>query len=387
MNSFIIGKHTLESLTTGMYVDAKIVYREYVQNSVDAIDEAIKMGIIKKKNAKIFIEINEKNKKIMIEDNGAGISVKDASKKLLDIGNSKKDHRTNRGFRGIGRLSGLSYCSKLKFETSHKGEDKKTIVSFNSKRLEKLLIPGDYMDYDLLKVIEEVTTKKIESEDSNKHYFRVILEEVNNIDHILNYNRIKNYLSQIAPVPFDERYFDFSTKLKKEFEKKNILINEYNIFLSDGEETEQIYKLNSSNFVSDIRKKISDYVKSIEIEFIKDKDENLLAALWYTKSNFYGTIVDRKIKGLRFRKGNIQIGDRSLLNKIFKEDRFNGWFQGEVYVLDDDLIPNARRDGFEKNSAYAKLINELEKIGSRLSKLVRSASKKKKRIEEEKKFT
>lgn len=36
-----IGKFTLESLTTGMYSDARIVFREYIQNAVDALEEAI----------------------------------------------------------------------------------------------------------------------------------------------------------------------------------------------------------------------------------------------------------------------------------------------------------------------------------------------------------
>lgn len=30
-----VGKYTLESLTTGMYSDPKIIYREYIQNSVE----------------------------------------------------------------------------------------------------------------------------------------------------------------------------------------------------------------------------------------------------------------------------------------------------------------------------------------------------------------
>ena len=34
-----IGKFTLESLTTGMYSDARIVFREYIQNAVDALEE------------------------------------------------------------------------------------------------------------------------------------------------------------------------------------------------------------------------------------------------------------------------------------------------------------------------------------------------------------
>jgi len=40
-NVIKIGKYTLESLTTGMYTDPKIIYREYIQNSVDAIEEAV----------------------------------------------------------------------------------------------------------------------------------------------------------------------------------------------------------------------------------------------------------------------------------------------------------------------------------------------------------
>ncbi len=46
MSSIIIGKHTLESLTSGMYSDSYEVFREYIQNSVDSIDEAIRAGVL-----------------------------------------------------------------------------------------------------------------------------------------------------------------------------------------------------------------------------------------------------------------------------------------------------------------------------------------------------
>ena len=42
MSEIIIGKHTLESLTSGMYADPYVVFREYIQNSTDAIDSAYK---------------------------------------------------------------------------------------------------------------------------------------------------------------------------------------------------------------------------------------------------------------------------------------------------------------------------------------------------------
>ena len=37
-----IGKNILENLTTGMYPDSRFIYREYIQNAADAIDDAIK---------------------------------------------------------------------------------------------------------------------------------------------------------------------------------------------------------------------------------------------------------------------------------------------------------------------------------------------------------
>ena len=46
MKDIEIGKFTLESLTTGMYNNPEIVYREYIQNAVDKFDSAIKQGLI-----------------------------------------------------------------------------------------------------------------------------------------------------------------------------------------------------------------------------------------------------------------------------------------------------------------------------------------------------
>ena len=143
MVDIVIGKNTLESLTTGMYSDAKIIYREYIQNSVDAIDEAIRLKKIKPEESFIHIFIDNKNNAISIYDNGTGIHSDKAVNNLLDIGNSSKNYYVNRGFRGIGRLAGLSYCKKLIFETSYLGEEVKTIITFDAHKLSQMLIPGN----------------------------------------------------------------------------------------------------------------------------------------------------------------------------------------------------------------------------------------------------
>lgn len=46
-----IGKNVIENLTTAMYEDLRIIYREYIQNSADAIDKAVRDGIIKSRRS------------------------------------------------------------------------------------------------------------------------------------------------------------------------------------------------------------------------------------------------------------------------------------------------------------------------------------------------
>ena len=121
-----VGKYTLESLTTGMYSDPKIVYREYVQNSVDSLEHAVASNLIEPQGMRIDIIVSEVESYIKIRDNGVGIPSAFARETLMNVGNSKKRHTNNRGFRGIGRLGGMSYCDTLVFSTSAENENTKT---------------------------------------------------------------------------------------------------------------------------------------------------------------------------------------------------------------------------------------------------------------------
>ena len=140
-----VGKYTLESLTTGMYSDPKIVYREYIQNSVDSLENAISAGMIEPQSMRIDIIVNAEESYISIKDNGTGIPAAEAAKTLMNVGSSKKRNSNNRGFRGIGRLGGMSYCDTLIFTTSAESEKVKTVVTFDCKKLRHLLVPGEYL--------------------------------------------------------------------------------------------------------------------------------------------------------------------------------------------------------------------------------------------------
>ena len=361
-----IGKFTLESLTTGMYSDPRIIFREYIQNSTDAIDDAIKFGLFdSREDGKIEIQLDNQTRNLSITDNGTGIPQFKVWNTLCNIGSSGKDFSKQRGFRGIGRLGGLSYAEELRFVTSVKGEDKKSIISWDCAKLKRMLRPGDYENHDLMMVIQEVTTIETEEEEEEKHYFSV---ELNNIekqfDILLDIKNIRSYLSQVAPVPFHAQYFvfyhDIEIGIKRQLEIINKPLEEYYIYLNN--DPNPIYK-SYKNYVKAGKGEKEKRDNIQEIKYIKEYDEkdNLIFWGWYGITNFYGYIKDDSIAGIRVRKNNIQIGSIKTLDDFFSQSRFNKWFIGEIYVYDKNILPNARRDDFEKNDAYAIFKIKLEK--------------------------
>lgn len=372
---FSVGKYTLESLTSGMYLDPIVLYREYIQNALDSIDEAVETGLfVNEEEGLIEIELDKSNNQITIQDNAMGVPESKAIEILLGIGNSQKFKRDRRGFRGIGRLVGLGYSNKLKIETSYNGEAVLTKINFDCLRLRELLIPGAYENYDMKAVLSEITTVTKEPEQPSRHYLRITLEGVQTTE-VIDKDIVEEYISEVAPVPYSNKLFSFSAKIHQAFEEENLKLREYKILIRNkGEEWEQVYKFNRDQVLADRQRKIWDRVNSIEINKVYDENGYLSAICWFTNTNFSGTILDKNIKGLRFRKGNILIGDENTLNSIFKEPRFNGWFQGEIFVLDKKIIPNARRDNFERNSAFINLYNQLLTLGEKLSKLIREVS-------------
>lgn len=370
-----VGKYTLESLTTGMYSDPKIVYREYIQNSVDSLENAVQKGIIEQSSMRIDIIVSEENSRISIRDNGTGIKSSEVQATLMNVGNSKKRNANNRGFRGIGRLGGMSYCDTLVFSTSYEGENCRSIISFDCKKLKKLLVPGQYEDLSLSDVLGEITTIEVQPEKPEKHYFVVEMENVSGSSDLLNIDAVKSYISQVAPVSYQTRRFIYISQLKEYLSNKGYSLEEFPIFVGEEEmDLEPVYKPNKSKFRADRNKKTVDEISTMEY-FDVTIDGKLYALGWYGNCGWYGFLSDRELSGFRVRKGNILIGDSRTLNGIFRESRFNGWTQGEIFIVTDELVPNARRDDFEQNEAYYQLIGALSNgVAIDITRAIREAS-------------
>lgn len=340
----VIGKNIIENLTTGMYEDSKIIYREYIQNSADAIDKAVKDGLLQKDEAFIDIEIDEKNRKIVIKDNATGIPKDEFVKLLSDIANSTKDRNENKGFRGIGRLAGLAFCKKFIFESSYSGESRKSIMIWNAEELKELLYDNT-THIEAGALIDKVIKIEDNEEDINKHYFCVILENINeeNSD-LLNVELIREYLEEVAPVEY-KNTFIYRNKIYDYAKQENFKIYEYQIKVNG----ENIYK----EYKSDLYDKNNNRIDKItDIQFEKiEKDNILYGWFWYGLCSFQGRLTkNNKMRGIRLRKANIQIGESNTLHKLFKEDRGNFYYVGELHIVCNDLIPNARRDYFIENT-------------------------------------
>ena len=365
----LIGKNVLENLTTGMYEDSKIIYREYIQNSADAIDKAIRDGLLQKDEAFIDIEIDEKNRKIVIKDNATGISKDEFIKLLSDVANSTKDRNEHKGFRGIGRLAGLAFCKKFIFESSYSGENRKSIMIWDAEKLKELLY-DDTVHIEAGDLIDQVIKIEEKEEDIDKHYFYVMLENINeeNSD-LLNVGLIREYLEEVAPVEY-KNTFIYRYEIYNYAKQENFKIDEYQIKVNG----ENIYKEYKSDLYNKNNNKI-DKITGIQFEKI-EKDNILYGWFWYGLCSFQGQLTkNNKMRGIRLRKANIQIGESNALHKLFKEDRGNFYYVGELHIVCNDLIPNARRDYFIENTSCKQFETIfMNKFKDKLHKLYNLAS-------------
>lgn len=373
MTSIIVGKHTLESLTSGMYSDAYVVFREYIQNSVDSIDEAFRLGALTPGAEQIVVRLSPTENQIIITDNGLGIPSLEVEKTLISIGNSKKSSASSRGFRGIGRLAALSYCQRLSFSTSFKGEAISTQIVIDASKLSTVLADDSQADMTVVDVLESVYTATTSVERESSHYFTVQMDGVDVNSKLLSVLDVEDYLMQNAPVPYSPDFI-WGKEIVRRLRKEGLEIGVYNIFLEYGTKSTPIYKPYKDAFIVDKGKNITDTVQDITILKIPNSSNNLTAIGWLAKTGYMGSIYDKAVKGIRLRKGNILIGDNQTLNVVFKDARFNGWSIGEIFAIDKMLVPNARRDNFEKNPAYFALLEQLMTVAAGITKDIRTTS-------------
>lgn len=373
----VVGKDILDLLAGSMYVDPLNIYREYIQNAADAIDEARDQHLHFDETAGVQISFDHIERSIRIRDNGISIPASDFARRLVTIGASQKRGKKLRGFRGVGRLSGLGYCQELIFRGRADGDSKVTEVRWNGRVLRDKFRDQEYTG-SLADIVQEVTTvNRLSADGFPNRFFEVELRKVSRLrnDIILNEDAVRIYLSQVAPIPFGEE-FQFGEMIQSQLETKGIR-PPIRIELNDNRGP-VVHRLQEHIQLSDL---IADKVRDVKFIELRGTDGDVCAFGWIADHSYLGSIPKRLgLGGIRLRAGNIQVGDELILSSMFPEARFAGWAIGDIHILSPKILPNGRRDEFEPSSFYAHLQNEIALRAKVITQRIRERSTQRNRL-------
>ena len=202
------------------------------------------------------------------------------------------------------------------------------------------------------------------------HFFQVEIDGIARFaaGSILNAKVVCDYIGEVCPVPFvpDFQYTEDITNL---FAMEQPPL-ELNVHVNGVQAP--ITRLHGKNGALPEQFEFTEF-ESITIPAIET--DQVAAIGWIAHSTYPGALPKKNaFRGIRARIGNIQIGDETLFNHLFVEDRFNRWCVAEIHVLDARIVPNGKRDYFEPGPHTRNLENQLGAIIRKIEKRCRTAS-------------
>lgn len=376
-----VRKNIINMLMFSLYSDERTIYREYVQNALDSINRAVRLHVLNQsKDGLVRIDINNKQRSIIIRDNGTGIQSADAVRILLDISSTTKDGIVEAGQFGIGRLVGGGYCHELVFITSAMGEGVATRITFDVDQIWKM-VKEDETDYLATDVINRCTRREQILADEKEHFFEVQLNKVKQeyASVLLNSEEVINYLNVVAPVEYKSQFNNVliysSTEKNKHFRDLHEGLEKIQLFVGDTRIQKQYGLEIEGN---------KDKIYSLEYFKITDSNYGELGWGWFALTKYTVQIPkEDSLAGIRLRIHNIQIGDANLLSgkPLWPEDRGNSYFYGEVFATHPNIRPDSARNGLAPTSESKAFYAALGCYFKELKQLYTKANEAKKAIE------
>lgn len=374
-----IRKGIIRLLMFSLYSDEKTIYREYVQNALDSINQAVQDRVLNQSKDGI-VNIHIESDKISIRDNGTGITIEDAPRILLDVSSSSKNGVDQAGLFGIGRLVGGGYCHKLEFRTTAKGQSEGTIVTFNIDEIEKMVVE-DKEDYLASYVLTKCTIVERFPVEESEHFFEVTLKKIKTemAPTLTNSQEIIDYLCAVAPVEYKPQFSNVliykSTENNQEFKSLHEGLEKVQVFVGKTR-IQKKYGLRIEG--------TKDEINNLEYFKIENEDYGMLGWGWFALTKYTIQIPkEDKLACIRLRIHNIQIGDYNQLSgsNYWKEERGNSYFYGEFFVTHPNIKPNGARDGLSPTPEAKALVPLLHQYFENLKTLYTRANEAKKSID------
>lgn len=351
--------HIIKALAGGLYPKKFHVIREYIQNAFDAVVNW--KSVSRDKNVAITISIQKPS--IVIHDNGTGMD-RHTLNEYRKVGFSKKIIGESVGFRGIGKLAGISVAKKLIVTSSPFGVPEKYILEFDAESMLKEIdeLKKKRANIPLSELIEKHTKLTSEVEDKDKHYTMVELHEIKPDSKILfDKSKLVDYISKNAPVPFDPA-FNYAKDIEENIKKFVIDYDRIDLTV-DGK---KVYK----PFALDLK-----FPQFIPVPESKNK-KRYLAFCWYCEHRDKGQIKPTEISGLVYRYKNFAVGDNYLTRTTIwnTSAHLAFYFIGEIYIVDSTIVPTSQRDDFEQSTVRDGFYRDAEVIANQLNVLARESS-------------
>lgn len=382
-NSPTLGVHLLETVTRGMYSQPFHSVREYIQNAYDSIRKARREGQLKPDEGEIKLYVDKNQRRLSISDTGSGLSPEEAAVNLLDIGHSDKARTTeesahNAGFRGIGRLAGISYCKKLRFETTN-GDGLKCTVEFNAAGINQLTEPGQEPT-TIVNAINANSTIDDCKCGVGQHYLKVTLEGLDAGSPFLDETKLHDYLALHAPVAHDPSTWTHGEAIQRLAEESGHpeSIEDVRVLICDHQ----------GRLKHDVRRPFRNSFQTANARggnprTVRVREIKGLPIIGSTSGSYWGwlavheregALADAPYAGLRIRMHNIAVGDDSIIGSLFTTPNLARWCFGEVHVTDLSLVPNSQRDEFEPSPQWDELRTRLRSEAQTLEQEIRRES-------------
>lgn len=350
--------HIIKALAGGLYPNKFHVVREYIQNSFDAIANWKKGG--RGRTGKVRISIQKPS--IFVLDDGTGMD-RHTLNEYRKVGFSKKMMGESAGFRGIGKLAGISVAKRLIITTSPYGVSEKYTLTFNAEDMIKEVdeLKKKRENIPLNSLIAKQTKLTSDFEKKNAHYTMVELSEIRKDSKLLfRGTSLATYISHNAPVPFDPS-FHYGKAIEDDIAT---FVEDYDCVPVSVDGVD-IFKPYASN------------LRSHKHIIVWDKQrERMHAFCWYCENQGKGQIKPANVCGLTYRYKNFTVGDNYLTRKTIWETspHLAFYFIGEVYIIDPRIVPTSQRDDFEQSEARDSFYKEEKVIASELNSRARANS-------------
>ena len=363
----------IEVLTSGLYPNKYHVLREYIQNSYDAIKTWRKQTGTPKYGK---IQIKIANPSITIYDDGVGMDWEKINQYRY-VGYSEKKTGEGVGFRGIGKLSGISVADKLIITTSPAGVGKRYQLVFNADAMlaHIMLLKLKGENISLNDLIKTHTSLSQFEEDPDIHYTMVELYNIKSDSMLLmDEAQVIDYLGMTVPVDFDPN-FQYGQIIDEWLRKYVSDYDTVQISL-DGK---SIYK----PYIPELNYPQKNFVYAYDDDDTQASNSGAgepLAFYWYCEHATKGQFLDKKKRGMFYRVKNFTVGTNQLprisLWNTTPERAYYFW--GEIHICDPEMIPSSDRENFEQNNARERFYQYGAQISKTLNTLAGGSSAKRK---------